>query len=220
MKYCLKIYYWALMILFTTYCYPQNPCLGFDSINYGGRWYHTVQIGSQCWLKENLNVGRMIKVDEQQKNNDILEKYCGFGDSNYCKKFGGLYQWDEAMQYSVNRVTVQGICPLGWHIPASNEIDTLIKMVNNNGKVLTALYGGTNSSGFSIIGGTIRFARASFGGNNIFFGYFWSSKDKNIENAIYFCLQRGGDSGDLSVGGIRQIIGDKNDGRPIRCLKD
>jgi len=41
-----------------------------------------------------------------------------------CNVYGGLYQWDEAMQYSTT-VGVQGICPTGWHLPADSEWTTL-----------------------------------------------------------------------------------------------
>src|SRR5664280_3856033 len=133
------------------------------------------------------------------------------------------YQWNEAMQYSKKRVKVQGICPNGWHIPSSNEIDTLIKTVNKNGKTLTAGFGGTNITGFSDMDGAIRVeynGKAYFESINIEFGRFWNSTDKDVKHSVYFCLQRGGDIGDLPVGIARQGVTDKNEGLPIRCLKD
>ena len=44
-----------------------KPCPGTPSIIYGGKKYHTVQIGNQCWLKENLDLGTMIKVTRIKK---------------------------------------------------------------------------------------------------------------------------------------------------------
>ncbi|MBM3436954.1 MAG: hypothetical protein FJY07_12145, partial [Bacteroidetes bacterium] len=35
------------------------PCPGLDSLEYEGKYYHTIQIMSQCWLKENLDAGTM-----------------------------------------------------------------------------------------------------------------------------------------------------------------
>ena len=31
-----------------------------EAVSYGGLSYDTVQIGTQCWFKQNLNVGAMI----------------------------------------------------------------------------------------------------------------------------------------------------------------
>ena len=36
------------------------PCLAAPIVAYEGQTYNTVQIGDQCWFKENLNVGTMI----------------------------------------------------------------------------------------------------------------------------------------------------------------
>ena len=36
------------------------PCPGTPTVTYEGQTYNTVQIGNQCWFKENLNVGTMI----------------------------------------------------------------------------------------------------------------------------------------------------------------
>jgi len=96
------------------------PCPGAPTVTYEGQVYNTVQIFSQCWLKENLNVGKMISEDSSMTNNGIIEKYCYYNDPDTCNKFGGLYLWDEMMQYSYKQGT-QGICPLGWHIPTDDE---------------------------------------------------------------------------------------------------
>ena len=52
-----------------TFGIPLGPCPGMPTINYDGQVYHTVQIGNQCWLKQNLNIGKMILVDQDQKDN-------------------------------------------------------------------------------------------------------------------------------------------------------
>ena len=72
---------------------------GASRVSYGGKDYNTVLIGSQCWLKENLDVGTMINGSNQQTNNGIIEKYCYNNVPNNCSTYGGLYQWNEAMQY-------------------------------------------------------------------------------------------------------------------------
>ena len=96
------------------------PCPGIPTVSYEGQVYNTVQIFSQCWLKENLNVGAMIPGTQDMSENGIIEKYCYDNEPDSCIKYGGLYQWNEMMQYS-NQIGSQGICPDGWHIPTDEE---------------------------------------------------------------------------------------------------
>jgi uncharacterized protein (TIGR02145 family) len=105
------------------------PCPGTPTITYEGQVYHTVQIGTQCWLKENLNVGTMIIGSQLQIDNQITEKYCYDNDPVNCQVYGGLYQWDEMMQY-VFVPGVKGICPDGWHLPTEDEYCTLKVLID------------------------------------------------------------------------------------------
>ena len=52
------------------------PCPGTPTVTYAGQVYNTIQIFSQCWLKENLNVGTMVPNDQETTDNGIIEKYC------------------------------------------------------------------------------------------------------------------------------------------------
>jgi uncharacterized protein (TIGR02145 family) len=96
------------------------PCLGTPTVEYEGQVYNTIQILSQCWLKENLNAGTMIEGTIEQSNNGTIEKYCYNNEPDSCTKYGGLYQWNEMMQYTTQQGT-QGICPPGWHLPTDEE---------------------------------------------------------------------------------------------------
>ena len=107
----------------------KNPCFecGTSTVkDADGNSYNTVQIGTQCWLKENLNVGTRINGNgaNNQANNGIIEKFCYGDDVNNCNVYGGLYQWNEMMQY-VTTEKAQGICPAGWHIPSDLEWYTM-----------------------------------------------------------------------------------------------
>jgi|GEM_PF-2267082 len=84
------------------------------------KFYKTVQIGEQCWMAENLNIGTRINGASNQSNNQLIEKYCYDNDEQNCDTYGGLYQWREMMSYSEDEST-QGICPAGWHIPSTSE---------------------------------------------------------------------------------------------------
>ena len=94
-----------------------------------GQTYTTIQIGTQCWMAENLNIGTMIPGSNDQTDNSTIEKYCYDDDSGNCDTYGGLYQWNEIMEYTTISGT-QGICPYGWHIPTDAEWCTLENYVD------------------------------------------------------------------------------------------
>lgn len=106
------------------------PCPGTPTVEYEGQIYNTIQIFNQCWLKENLNVGTMIQSNQEMTDNSIVEKYCYNNESDSCAKYGGLYQWNEMMQYTTQQ-DAQGICPTGWHIPTDEEWKVLEGAVDN-----------------------------------------------------------------------------------------
>lgn len=96
--------------------------------------YMTVTIGNQTWMAENLNIGTMINSRTNQTNNGVFEKYCLENKESNCRLYGGLYQWNEMMQYTTNEIN-QGICPPGWRIPRQSDWDVL---ANNLGGAMTA----------------------------------------------------------------------------------
>ena len=97
--------------------------------------YNTVQIGTQCWMKENLNTGTMTLGANNQANDSVIEKYCYSDNTANCTTYGGLYQWHEVMALPDSCRTTdcnaqittphQGICPNGWHVPTDTEFNTL-----------------------------------------------------------------------------------------------
>jgi uncharacterized protein (TIGR02145 family) len=107
----------------TTYTFQFDtniPCPGTPTVDYEGQTYNTIQIFSQCWLKENLNVGTVINGEDDMTDNGTIEKYCYDDDEANCDQYGGLYQWNEMMQYT-SQEGAQGICPPGWHLPTDEE---------------------------------------------------------------------------------------------------
>ncbi len=92
--------------------------------------YATIKIGDQCWMQENLNIGTLINSSSNQSDNSIIEKYCFSDNETNCDIYGGLYQWNEAMEY--DEENIEGICPDGWHIPTYNDWNTLINFVKED----------------------------------------------------------------------------------------
>ena len=202
---------------------------GTSTVDYSGMTYHTVQMGTQCWLKENLNVGTMIDSMSDQSNNGIIEKYCYNNNPTNCTIYGGFYQWAEAVQYqngATNTTSpnppftgnVQGICPTGWHIPTNAEFTTLSTTVGGDGNALKAIGegtgagAGTNTSGFS---GLLAGYRLD---NKYFFSlgnytYFWSSTEYSATITGYMILS-------YNVSNIYFSNANKDNGFIIRCVKD
>ncbi len=225
----MKQIYIFLIMAFYINCYAQNPCPGVTTVDYAGKTYNTVQIGNQCWLKENLDLGSRINSNSVQLNNNVIEKYCYNDDPVNCDTYGALYEWAEAVQY-LNGATnfkspspefsgnVQGICPNGWHIPTIPEFQIMINQVNNDGNALKAigqgasLGTGTNTSGFS----------AMLGGYSDAGGYFfqigigtfiWSTSESGSGYGRYFYLDW-----DESASSINSDF--KLNGFNVRCLND
>lgn len=96
--------------------YNRPPTLTVN-IGAGADW---LVIGSQTWAKANLNVGTMIAGSTSPTNDSVIEKYCYGNIEANCTTYGGLYNWNEAMNYVVND-GAQGICPAGSRIPSDDD---------------------------------------------------------------------------------------------------
>ena len=157
----------------------------------------------------------MILGIKDQANNQTIEKYCYNDDPANCTKYGGLYQWAEAMQYKTTE-KAPGICPEGWHIPTEAEFTKLKTTVNNSRDALSALgqlSTANNSSGFSALLAGIRYGYGGSFGSLGFTADFWSSTEY-IENHAYLMYLYYSDS----YVSLRYDL--KSYGFSIRCLKD
>jgi uncharacterized protein (TIGR02145 family) len=84
-----------------------------------GRTYPVVHLGNLWWMAQNLDYGVLVEPGIDQKNNSLVEKYRYPGDDPD-SLFGGLYQWNEAMDYYPYAGS-RGICPPGWRIPTEAD---------------------------------------------------------------------------------------------------
>ena len=139
-----------LAILFYTSCDDNGvkvvtpEVTTFEDIR-DGKIYKKVQIGSQIWMAENLNYA----ADDSK---------CYYGGMYLdtainCKNWGRLYDWYTAMDdeesSSANPSGIEGVCPVGWHIPSDAEWQTLIDYVGINAgtKLKSRTFTGENPSG-------------------------------------------------------------------------
>lgn len=144
----------------------DNPTATVTDVD--GNVYHTVTIGSQVWMVENL------KVTHYNDGTDIplveygwdwvgltTPGYCWFNnDSATYNTRGAMYNW-----YAVN---TGKLCPKGWHVPTDAEWTILINYLGGpsvaGGKLREAgtLHwtspntGATNESKFTLLPGGYR----------------------------------------------------------------
>ncbi len=189
-----------------------------------GQVYKSVNINNRIWMAQNLNIGTMVNSSDlppnfgNQLNNGKAEKYCYKNDPANCAIYGGLYQWNEAMNYDTIPGRT-GLCPEGWHIPTDAEWHDLILFLDP--KDAEALAGTQLAlgglSGFqSLFAGYIIFADRRFYdlGNA---GYFWSSTTNPNAQLNFLVLMRSIYRGKPA---FQQDTSQKLNGMSVRCLKD
>ena len=95
-----------------------------------GNTYNTIQIGTQCWQRENM------RTETDRAGNPITPDAVGALQSPYLipfrtlpnnipenvARYGYLYNYEAAMS----------ICPKGWHLPTAEEFQTLMDYCNEN----------------------------------------------------------------------------------------
>ena len=200
---------------------PDDACPPVLLDTRDGKLYPTVQIGAQCWMAQNMNISIRIG-GTTQTNNGIFEKYCYSDLESNCNIYGGLYQWQETMQY-VTTPGAQGICPLGWHVPTYDEWRiTLTDFLGNTagGKMketgtthwASPNTGATNSSGFTALGGGLRPTSGSYG-YLLLDAIFWSSSLYSPTEAWYLTLQN-------NLYWVYFEYGSRAHGFSVRCLKN
>jgi uncharacterized protein (TIGR02145 family) len=154
--------------------------------------YHTVKIGTQIWMVENLrtrtyNDGDTVPMLLEYSVTDTTPRYIWYNNNDFIYRFayGALYNW-----YAVN---TGKLAPKGWHVASYNEWMTLINYLGGasvaGGKMKTkgdlqhgdGLWwppntGATNESGFSAFpAGECRVMDSIwFNGNNTQ-AHWWSS---------------------------------------------
>jgi uncharacterized protein (TIGR02145 family) len=172
--------------------------------------YATVQIGSQCWLASNLNYGTILASSQDQRDNCIAEKYCYNDNPTNCTNQGGLYQWDELMQYDETPAD-QGFCPPGWHIPSENDWNTLFAIYINNAFAGSPLkYSGY--SGFNALLSGARYINKAWEFQG-FATSFWSSTLRTSTQGWAYGMNE--DDPSVSVYSSLRVHAFS-----VRCLKD
>jgi uncharacterized protein (TIGR02145 family) len=207
---------------------PGSPCPGMPwAMDYNGNVYNTVQIGNQCWMKENLKARNYkngtaipnITVDSAWTSLSTGARCWYNNDSaTYAATYGALYNW-----YAVDNSN--GLCPIGWHLPTDAEWTILSDFFGGSAVAGGHLKetgtthwnspntGATNLSGFTALPGG---DRSSFDGYfyDIWeFSFWWSSTASSSTHAwnrnLYWMSSVAYKNFDY-----------KNYGYSVRCVRD
>ena len=119
-----------------------QSCPGAATVtDYDNNTYNTVQIGNQCWMKQNLKTthyadGTSISLGSSTSTNtSTAYRYYPNGNSSNVSTYGYLYNWSAVMgnssSSSSNPSGVQGVCPTGWHVPSDAEWTQLENYVSS-----------------------------------------------------------------------------------------
>ncbi len=178
------------------------PCHGAATLtDIDGNIYNTVQIGTQCWMKENLRTTKYadgIPISQfESVGTEPAWRYPN-GDSTNITTYGLLYNGPAAMRFEYDFVYdstsnandytpgTQGICPTGWHVPTIAEWSQMRSAVGNIAAKFSGDTGWESSTVENAAGNFSASGRNSSGfsalpaGNtyDVYFGreaYFWSS---------------------------------------------
>ena len=196
-----------------------------------GNVYHTVTIGTQVWMVENLKVTRfrngdpIPKVTENAEWDRLLSAaYCDYDDTiSNVATYGRLYNW-----YAVD--DSRDSAPIGWHVPTNEEWETLGTYLGGNtvagGKLketggshwISPNLGANNSSGFFGLPGGIRASYEKSIGEFKYIGQigaFWSSTELSESEAWMRFL--------TNYDGVltrAELPTYKSFGYSVRCIKD
>ena len=191
-----------------------------------GNVYTSVIIGDQEWMVENLKVTHYRNGDVIPNVTDTTEwgnlstgAYCEYdNNSSIVETYGRLYNW-----YAVS--DSRKIAPEGWHVPSSEEWQTLVDYLGGadvaGGKLKetgtehwnSPNTGATNESGFSALPGGRRYDNGHFAqmGRT---AYIRSATEGDYNDALYRKLFYDDSSS-------RRYAGHgKPDGFSVRCLRD
>jgi uncharacterized protein (TIGR02145 family) len=215
----------GIFLLLSTSCKKSNDNNNNNTLatvtDMNGNVYHTVTIGTQIWMVENLkttkfNDGTAIPLVTNHWGNLSTPGYCWYYDTNYFKNpYGALYNW-----FAVN---TGKLAPKGWHIPTDAEWDILItylggediaggKMKETDTTHWIGNVGADNSSGFTALPGGLCSVNNYF--NDLgYHGFWWSMTEKDESGS----WSRELNSPNTSV--IHQYFY-KPVGCSVRCLKN
>lgn len=189
-----------------------------------GNIYHSVKIGTQTWMIENLKTtryrtGEIISnlTESVDWNSATYGAYC---DYNNLPANGNIY--GRLYNYAAIKDS-RNIAPIGWHVATAAEWDLLISYSGGEINAAKKLKEtgvthwktnaeASNENGFNALPGGIRIPNGDFG-NVTEKGSWWSSTENTSTTVWYFDMN-------YDNNGVNRIYNELRYGRSVRCVKD
>lgn len=186
--------------------------------------YHTVTIGTQVWMVENLKTTRYndgtdipLVIEDSVWINLTTPAYSWYSNypSGYKNIYGGLYNW-----YAVK---TGKLCPVGWHVPTTTEWIVLSDYLGPDFAGAKLKEKGiahwsppnlesTNETGFTALPGGHRGNKGEFYYVK-FQGDWWSTTERDSTKAWSLYIIS-------NYPGLYLIYSLKEWGNSVRCIKD
>jgi len=224
---CLCLFIFLVTIsIFSNSCKQDDNNTTLTVKDIDGNVYHTVTIGTQTWMVENLkttkyNDSTAITFAKGMTDWGTLSAsyYCWY-DNDIANKdiYGALYNW--------NAINNTKLCPPGWHVPSDAEWAILITFLggeNIAGNKLKEsgtihwLYpnaGANNNTGFTALPGGSRSNYGTFFGIDKY-GVWWSSSLCECSSFVAWNWVF-----NFETGKVDRITNFKGSGLSVRCIKD
>ena len=117
-----------------------QPCPDAPTVtDVQGNVYNTVQIGNQCWMRENLRATMFADSTPITPGASYSTPEPNYFDDSTSiiplEQRGYLYDWAAAMHEAPTSFAVpsgvQGVCPNGWHLPSTAEWGVLLSFIRD-----------------------------------------------------------------------------------------
>ncbi len=190
-----------------------------------GNVYHTITIGTQVWMLENLKVTHYRNGDTIANITDgtlwsglTYGAYCDYdNDSANANTYGRIYNW-----FAV--ADSRQLAPAGWHVASDAEWNVLINYAGGSnvagGKLKESGYqhwqspntGATNETGFTALPGGVRSAGGPFSGKSNYANWWTStpySPMHGTPKSMYYNNSK-----------VDGPWCNKENGLYVRCIKD
>lgn len=208
----------------------------YSAVDGDNNLYHSVTIGTQTWLTENLKTTRYsdgtaipFLPDNAAWAATVTGAYCDYNNTPANSTiYGRLYNWYAADNNAATKISSNGgknVCPTGWHVANHDEWNTLITFLGGEtvagGKLketgtihwLSPNTGSTNETGFTALPGGVRNFKGTYS-FIYYYGFWWRSLDNSATSAWYSAMNYD------DTGGYSYFSGNKQNGLSVRCIRD
>jgi len=204
--------------------YFQNQAQTIKDLD--GNIYDTVRIGTQTWMKKNLQTTKYkngtaipLVTDNSTWKKLTTPAYCNYNNTlntDTINTYGRLYNW-----FTIN---TGKLCPTGWHVSTNAEWTRLTDYLGGDSTAgrklkeagtkhwISPLSTADNSSGFTALPSGKRSDEESFGkmGYN---SYWWTSTEADFVDFVWFRYLFFDNS-------VISFFLNKQNGFSVRCVKN